>query len=170
MPSIRRHDYAVNLAQSMAETLLFYHPAVWWISARIRDERELCCDDLAVACCQNAVAYARALTELEKMRSVAPAMAMGAAGGSLRYRVERILGTRGAPSSTTPATGLLAVLVALACLSLNAGWVRAQAKVDIGKSEVVERTRVNGIPKPLFDKRRSKERSSSKSRSTRTLS
>lgn len=45
---IRRHDYLVNLMQTLAETLLFYHPAVWWLSARIRDEREHCCDDVAI--------------------------------------------------------------------------------------------------------------------------
>ena len=55
---IRRHDYLVNLAQTMVETLLFYHPAVWWASARIRHERELCCDDAAVAICGDAISYA----------------------------------------------------------------------------------------------------------------
>jgi beta-lactamase regulating signal transducer with metallopeptidase domain len=46
---IRRHDYLVSLFQSVVETLLFYHPAVWWVSSQIRREREHCCDDLAVA-------------------------------------------------------------------------------------------------------------------------
>ena len=46
---IRRHDYVVNLLQTVVETLLFYHPAVWWLSHRIRVERENCCDDLAVS-------------------------------------------------------------------------------------------------------------------------
>ena len=46
---VRRHDYLVNLLQSMVETLLFYHPAMWWVSAQVRAEREHCCDDLAVA-------------------------------------------------------------------------------------------------------------------------
>jgi beta-lactamase regulating signal transducer with metallopeptidase domain len=46
---IRRHDYLVNLLQTLVETLLFYHPAVWWLSRRIRAERENCCDDLAVS-------------------------------------------------------------------------------------------------------------------------
>jgi beta-lactamase regulating signal transducer with metallopeptidase domain len=39
---IRRCDYLVNMLQSVAEALLFYHPAVWWISGEIRAERELC--------------------------------------------------------------------------------------------------------------------------------
>src|SRR5262249_409054 len=52
---IRRHDYFVNLLQTLAETLLFYHPAVWWLSRRIRVEREHCCDDVAVRCSGDAV-------------------------------------------------------------------------------------------------------------------
>ena len=48
---IRRRDYAVNLLQTVAETLLFYHPGVWWVSARVREEREHCCDDVAVEVC-----------------------------------------------------------------------------------------------------------------------
>ena len=61
---IRRHDYPVNLLQSAAETLLFYHPGVWWLSARIRAEREHCCDDIAVRVCGDAVGYAEALTSI----------------------------------------------------------------------------------------------------------
>ena len=48
---IRRHDYLVNLLQTLVETLLFYHPAVWWLSRRIRIERENCCDDLGGGVC-----------------------------------------------------------------------------------------------------------------------
>ena len=65
---IRRHDYLVNLLQTLVETLLFYHPAVWWLSRRIRAERENCCDDLAVSLCGDPVAYAAALAELEDLR------------------------------------------------------------------------------------------------------
>jgi bla regulator protein BlaR1 len=48
---IKRHDYAVNLLQSVVEVLYFFHPALWWLSARVREEREHCCDDLAVQVC-----------------------------------------------------------------------------------------------------------------------
>jgi beta-lactamase regulating signal transducer with metallopeptidase domain/uncharacterized protein involved in exopolysaccharide biosynthesis len=89
---IRRHDHWVNLAQVLIETLLFYHPAVWWISRDIRAERELCCDDLAVATCGNRMAYARALTTLEILRQQGTAMALGASGGSLIDRVRHIVG------------------------------------------------------------------------------
>src|SRR5215472_803740 len=74
---IRRLDSFVNLFQIGVETLLFYHPAVWWVSQRIRTEREHCCDDEAVAVCGDAVNYARALTLMEEWRT-APSLAMAA--------------------------------------------------------------------------------------------
>jgi membrane-associated protease RseP (regulator of RpoE activity) len=88
---IRRHDYLVNILQTVAETLLYYHPAVWWLSGRIRAEREHAADDIAVAACGDPLLYARALESLERVRP-ATAMAVGATGGSLVGRVRRILG------------------------------------------------------------------------------
>ncbi|WP_141253328.1 M56 family metallopeptidase [Myxococcus sp. CA006] len=89
---IRRHDFAVNLAQVLVETLLFFHPAVRWISHVIRIEREHCCDDVAVAASGNSVSYARALTALETLRVLpgAPSPAMSALGGSLPERVQQL--------------------------------------------------------------------------------
>ncbi|NVJ07425.1 M56 family metallopeptidase [Myxococcus sp. AM001] len=90
---IRRHDFAVNLAQVLVETLLFFHPAVRWISHVIRVEREHCCDDVAVAASGNSVSYARALTALETLRVLpgTPSPAMSALGGSLPERVRRLI-------------------------------------------------------------------------------
>jgi len=88
---IRRHDYALNVLQTFAETLLFYHPAIWWLSKRIRIEREHCCDEIAVAMCGDPVSYARALAELETWRTTSASMALAATGGSLLDRVRRIL-------------------------------------------------------------------------------
>ena len=90
---VRRYDYLVNLLQTLTETLLFYHPGVWWISERIRLEREHCCDDVAVEICRDAVDYAAALTQLEAWRTEGPSLAPGATDGSLVVRVRRILGT-----------------------------------------------------------------------------
>jgi len=88
---IRRHDYLVNLLQALLETLLFYHPAVWWLSGRIRAERENCCDDLAVSLCGDPVAYARALADLEELRGSSVHLALAATGGHLLTRVRRLL-------------------------------------------------------------------------------
>jgi uncharacterized protein (TIGR03435 family) len=90
---IRRHDFLVNLLQTFAETLLFYHPAVWWLSARIRTEREHCCDLVALSVCGDAVGYAEALVELESWRTVRAPLALAATGGTLVARVRRLLGT-----------------------------------------------------------------------------
>src|SRR5689334_9003980 len=79
---IRRHDFLINAMQSVIETLLFYHPAVWYLSRQIRIERENCCDDLAVSVCGDAILYARALAQLEELRAT-PLLAVAATGGSL---------------------------------------------------------------------------------------
>jgi hypothetical protein len=88
---VRRHDYLVNVLQTGVETLLFYHPAVWWVSRQIRAEREHVCDDMAVRVTGDAMTYARALTRIERLRTTAPRLAMAADGGSLRFRVSRLV-------------------------------------------------------------------------------
>jgi beta-lactamase regulating signal transducer with metallopeptidase domain len=88
---IRRRDYAVNLFQTAAEAFLFYHPCVWWVSARIREEREHCCDDVAVEVCGEPTVYAAALAELASWRAREAAPAVGATDGPLLARVRRLL-------------------------------------------------------------------------------
>ena len=88
---IRRYDYLINLLQTAAETILFYHPAVWWVSHRVRIERENCCDELAVEVCGDRLTYARALVELEQIRATQISFAMAANGSSLLRRIQRLL-------------------------------------------------------------------------------
>ena len=110
---IVRFDPFVNVFQVCVETLLFYHPAVWWLNKRIRAEREHCCDDMAVALCGNAVEYARALTLMEEWRS-APVFAMAANRGPLTERIVRVLGlkTLGAGMRGIGLTGSILCLAA----------------------------------------------------------
>jgi beta-lactamase regulating signal transducer with metallopeptidase domain len=113
---IRRHDYLVNLIQSAIETLLFYHPATWWISAQIRQERENCCDDLASQTCGDTLLYAQALAHLEASRAakvhLAPAIT---GGGRLPDRIRRVLGLP--PMMRRRAGRLRSVTVALLAIS-----------------------------------------------------
>ena len=88
---IRRHDWLINSLQVIAETLLFYHPAVWWLSSRIRQERELCCDDIALGLNVDKAVFARTLLTLEELRQKAMVPAMAATGGDLTARVRRLL-------------------------------------------------------------------------------
>lgn len=112
---VRRYDYLVNLLQTVIETLLFYHPAVWWVSRQARVERENCCDDLAVAACGDVLTYARALADLEQLRTnAAPQLAIAADGGSLLSRIHRLVETPPPPSHrSTPALAGFIVLVAV---------------------------------------------------------
>jgi beta-lactamase regulating signal transducer with metallopeptidase domain len=91
---IRRYDYLVNVLQTVVEILGFYHPAVWWVSRRIRVERENCCDDAAVRLCGDPRQYAQALTCMEELRQGRGELALAATGGSLLARIARLLGHR----------------------------------------------------------------------------
>jgi beta-lactamase regulating signal transducer with metallopeptidase domain len=114
---IRRRDFAVNVLQTAAETLLFFHPAVWWVSTRIREEREHCCDDVAVRVCGEPAAYAEALAELASWRTGDVALSVGASDGPLLARVRRLLDAPG-EHVPRPAAGL--ILLALG-MALTAG-------------------------------------------------
>ena len=124
---IRRHDFAINLLQTLAETVLFYHPAVWWLSARIRTEREHCCDDVAVAVSGDATEYAAALAELASWSLVHQGLAMAATRGPLVDRVRRLLRlpeSDRAPRRTTVAVAL--VLTSVVAIGALSAIVRAQ--------------------------------------------
>ena len=92
---IRRYDCLVNVFQSVAEVLFFYHPAVWWISAEIRREREFAADAAVLVSAGDHLVYAAALANLEELRQTAngtaPSIAMAANGGNLMQRIKRIL-------------------------------------------------------------------------------
>ncbi len=89
---VRRHDYLTSVFQSVAEALLFYHPAVWWISRQVRRERECCCDEIAVSFGGDVLEYARALSALEERRRLYQEVALGMNGGVLTMRIKRLLG------------------------------------------------------------------------------
>ena len=119
---VRQQDYLVNIFQTLAETLLFYHPGVWWLSNRIRAEREHCADDFAVTVCGDAVLYAQALSNLETARAAA-GLAVGAAGGSLSGRIKRILGQPA--HRNRPASVGLALAATIAVVLLGFGGSQA---------------------------------------------
>jgi TonB family protein len=122
---IRRHDYLVNLLQMAAETLLFYHPAVWWISTRIRHERELCCDDVAVRATGGALSYARALTALEKLRAARPVLALRSTDGPLFLRIRGLV-AGGGEYGPSKLSGAVALALALIGGTLTMNWSHAQ--------------------------------------------
>ncbi len=124
---IRRHDLWVNLVQRVVETLLFYHPVVWYVSHVLRVEREKCCDELAVAATGQPLAYVEALELVAHRRLAAsPSVWATAMGGTrtmnLLERVRNVLGLR----PQTPAVRYWPV--GLAALVLPVGlWCAASA-------------------------------------------
>ena len=133
---IRRWDSLVNLFQIGIETLLFYHPAVWWVSQRIRRERENCCDDQAIATCGDAVTFARALTLMEEWRTT-PAFMMAANRGPLSQRVFRLLGLDG-PAARVRVTGLAAGLLCLAAALFAGHAFFGVAHAALGSAPVAQ--------------------------------
>jgi beta-lactamase regulating signal transducer with metallopeptidase domain len=98
---IRRFDYLCNLFQTAVESVLFFHPAVWWISRTVRDRREVCCDEIAVSVCADPIVYAQALLRLEEQKSAQLQLAVALKGpnGSLLRRVKLVLGDGGTTDS-----------------------------------------------------------------------
>jgi beta-lactamase regulating signal transducer with metallopeptidase domain len=155
---VRRHDYLASLLQSAVETVLFYHPAVWWVSHRMRVERELCCDDEAVAACGNPIEYARALAGLEALRP-APRLAPAATGGPLFERIARLVA---APSGQgLRATRAAAALLGGAALVLALTGVtslRAQATASPSETEATKKPAPSAKPvaAPAADAKRAR--------------
>ena len=91
---IRRLDYACNLLQTALETALFFHPAVWWLSRKVRDRREICCDEIAVKSCSDPIVYAQTLLRLEEQKTLGFRLAVAQRGssGSLLGRIRKVLG------------------------------------------------------------------------------
>ena len=120
---IKRFDVAVNFFQVIAETLFFFHPAVWWLNKRIRADREDCCDDVAIAECGSTVGYARALATMETWRDV-PDFAMAVTGSPVATRVARLLGINQQLNGARTAgvvTASLALATALITASVSFG-------------------------------------------------
>ncbi|CAH0996291.1 hypothetical protein EMA8858_02422 [Emticicia aquatica] len=90
---IKRYDYLVNIFQNVVEILFFFHPATWFISGKVRDERENCCDDFAVEICGDSMILAKALTQVASYQQQPRlAMAFGAKRQTFMDRIKRIIG------------------------------------------------------------------------------
>ncbi|WP_332368888.1 M56 family metallopeptidase [Spirosoma telluris] len=146
---IKRHDYAVNLLQSVVEVLYFFHPALWWLSARVREEREHCCDDLAVqACGGDGRILAQALARIEELRLMqleqTPALAMAFASKRqhLLHRVQRVLGVPTRPFvSNASLAGLTFATILLMSVSVYAVQKQNEPKLDVKQPKPAHATR-----------------------------
>jgi beta-lactamase regulating signal transducer with metallopeptidase domain len=118
---IRRLDWLSNGVQCVIESLLFFHPGAWWLSRRIRQEREHACDDLAVAACGDAIALAEALAELERHRHPSPRLVLAAHGGSLMQRITRLLSSTTSRARWRVPAAVAVIVVSGAVLATQVG-------------------------------------------------
>jgi beta-lactamase regulating signal transducer with metallopeptidase domain len=144
---IRRRDYLVNLIQSAVEALLFYHPVVWWLSRRMREEREQIADDLAARAIGQPRRLALALDALDRCQceSIALSQPLPAAnGGHLMSRIQRLIQRTPDPSRrhTTSWWMALPILIfAAVCLTVYAHGRSAATPAAVTP-------RVNATPVP----------------------
>ena len=133
---IKRHDFLINIFQTLVESIFFYHPAIWWISGIIRKEREHCCDDLAVGVCDESLVYAKALANLEERSFEIPsfAVAITKRRHALLSRIKRLYQrpeTRNNPIEKWMTLGILMMMITLLSFSFRTkGFHQAGAAVN----------------------------------------
>lgn len=151
---IRRYDLMMNLIQRLIESLLFFHPVVWYISRRMSAERESCCDDLVVSSGYDPMHYAGALLQMAELcspRRQADAIAVAASGRNVSQfegRVQRLMnGSRGSQLRLTR-VGVLMIALLVCSIAATPALVRSQAHAqsDATPSESDEQSRDESQP------------------------
>lgn len=133
---IRRHDYLLNLLQNAIEALLFFHPAVWWISRGVRLEREHIADDFAARQLGEPRRLALALSELERLQFSTHHLAVAANGGDLMSRITRLL--RPAPQALNWKAAVPLLALAGACLGIYGQAVAADTTTSTDARPVLD--------------------------------
>lgn len=138
---IRRLDWLWNALQCVVEALLFFHPAMWWLSRRIREEREHACDDRAVTAHTDAIALAEALTELAHDRQTSARLILAANGSPLMNRITRLLSGAPTPARSWAPVGLISILTASAVLAAQLApgqHTGASARTELARAQKAE--------------------------------
>ncbi len=143
---IRRHDYLVNMLQTIGEAILFFNPFVWLISAAARREREHCCDDMVVANAGNPLPYARALAVLETSRLQDNDLALAATGhnNQLFNRIKRIMEMKKSKLNYSQLTIILLAFVAIsfmiAMFTFTPSFAQKSKKTPTADADTTKKT------------------------------
>lgn len=115
---IRRKDYFINILQSFAEILFFFNPGLLWVSSILRDERENCCDDIAISATENKSHFVHALVSFEEynLKNNSLAMGFGKSKNHLLNRAKRIIYNNNQTLNSIEKTLLSVSLVAIAVI------------------------------------------------------
>jgi beta-lactamase regulating signal transducer with metallopeptidase domain len=126
---IKRNDYLVNLGQLLAEAIFFFNPAILWISSLLREERENCCDDIAITATKNKKQFIQALVSFREYASINPryTVAFPASKNQLLKRVNRIIFDRNNNLDTSGRMLIMTSLVILGILGIAASKMHTRA-------------------------------------------
>jgi len=140
---IRRRDYLINLVQIFCENVFFFNPAVWWISRLIREEREHCCDDLAISVMQNKTSFIHALVSFQEYNQSRPAfeMAFSKKRNHLLDRIKRIVNNN---NKSLDAMEKLFVTFSLAAAIALSAATTPEKPVTARKAPAVKEVRPDG--------------------------
>jgi beta-lactamase regulating signal transducer with metallopeptidase domain len=140
MAHIQRFDLFVILLQRLMETVLFFHPVVWYVSRQLSFERENCCDDLVVHAGCESVRYASTLVRLAELCAahhpaigqplLSAAAANGGNGSHLKRRVMRLLSDPQRLRLTRGDSMTLLLIAALTVGAIAGVWRRAAAETS----------------------------------------
>ena len=124
---LRRWDNLINILQRVVESLLFFHPVVWWLTGWLRLERELCCDRLVVCRTGRPIAYAEMLVALVGSSHQGRTAALAMADRQVLTRIRRLLNfeDRSMKLTMPEGFGLLAALIVGASLAVGLSAARA---------------------------------------------
>ncbi|GGM87875.1 hypothetical protein GCM10010967_20620 [Dyadobacter beijingensis] len=141
---IRRRDYLVNLLQIFCENVFFFNPAVLWISKLIREEREHCCDDLAISVMQNKTSFIHALVSFQEYNQSRPAfeMAFSKKRNHLLDRIKRIVNNNNKPLDAMEklfVTFSLAAAITLSAATAPEKPAKRQLLPTVRKNQPVEK-------------------------------
>lgn len=153
---IRRYDYLINLLQSLVEAVLFYHPATWYISRRIRLERENCCDDLVLAFGANRYDYAESLLQLARQSTARIELArfgMSAAGkpSELRARIARVVGAQ-QEVSRSARSWPVGIVLGVVMLALSSLWMASSVQATDPLSPNIVPAQASISPQPTQER------------------
>ncbi|MTB51185.1 M56 family metallopeptidase [Lewinella sp. W8] len=118
---LKRKDHWWNLLQCLLEVIFYYHPVIWWIGARIREEREHCCDDLVIGAGSDQITYAKTLLFFAQLRQQpASALALAGKSGGLLGRIQRFINQQNIPYQMKSRLFLLPLITLVALLTTAA--------------------------------------------------
>jgi bla regulator protein BlaR1 len=157
---IRRHDFLINILQSIMEALFFYHPVVWIISENVRQEREKCCDDYTVRVCGKVSIYARALACLSELQITAtiPSIAITGNKKNIVHRVERLINNQKMKTNTTErliaglvlTTSVLIITLSTGATFKPSGFAQMESQIEMPLMDKIAAVPVND-PEPVAE-------------------